>query len=134
MPGLIVYWSSASENTHRFALKLPFERVRIPVSPKDEIPAVRRPYVLVLPTYCDDDGNGGVAKQVIRFLNDPANRAGIRGVVAGGNTNFGRFFAYAGRIISAKCAVPEIDRFEIMGTSDDVARITARIERLWQTL
>jgi len=134
MSGLIVYWSSASENTHRFVMKLPFENVRIPVSPKDEMPAVRRPFVLVLPTYCDDDGNGGVAKQVIRFLNDPENRAWIRGVVAGGNTNFGRFFAYAGRIISAKCDVPEIDRFEIMGTPEDVARITTRIDRLWLTL
>ena len=131
MSGLIVYWSSASENTHRFVMKLPFENVRIPVSPKDEMPAVRRPFVLVLPTYCDDDGNGGVAKQVIRFLNDAENRSNIRGVIAAGNSNFGATFGIAGDIVSNKCQVPYLYRFELLGTEEDVANVTHGLERFW---
>lgn len=134
MRELVVYWSSSSENTHRFVCRLPFERIRIPVGMKEEFPQVRRPYVLILPTYCDQHGNGGITKPVIHFLNDPDNRAGIRGVVAGGNSNFGRFFGHAARIISDKCGVPIIDRFEVMGTPQDISRITTGIETLWKTL
>ncbi len=57
-------------------------------------------------------------KQVIRFLNDAENRSNIRGVIAAGNSNFGATFGIAGDIISAKCQVPYLYRFELLGTDD----------------
>ena len=68
---------------------------------------------------------------MITFLNDPANRALIRGVITAGNTNFGEHYCIAGPIISAKCKVPELYRFELLGTNRDVARVKAGLDEFW---
>ena len=91
-----------------------------------------RPYVLVLPTYGGITGNGAVPRQVVKFLNDESNRALIRGVVAAGNTNFGETYLLAGRIISAKCSVPFLYGFELMGTPQDVIRVREGLGQFWQ--
>ncbi|MDP9165426.1 MAG: class Ib ribonucleoside-diphosphate reductase assembly flavoprotein NrdI, partial [Actinomycetota bacterium] len=44
----LVYFSSVSENTHRFVEKLELPAIRIPLRERIE---VDEPYVLVLPTY-----------------------------------------------------------------------------------
>jgi len=129
--GLIVYYSSLSENTHRFVAKLDLKSVRIPVSSSVETPGVREPFVLILPTYCGDDGKGAVPKQVIRFLNNADNRSLIRGVIAAGNSNFGETFGLAGNVISDKCRVPYLYRFELLGTDEDVANVINGLERFW---
>jgi protein involved in ribonucleotide reduction len=130
--GLLVYFSSKSENTRRFVSKLNIPAHRIPISPEDEMPEINEPYVLVVPTYADGEGRGAVPKQVIRFLNDEKNRGLIRGVIAGGNRNFGEFYAYAGDVISARCKVPCLYRFELMGTPDDVANVKSGMNKLWK--
>ena len=121
----IVYFSSVSENTHRFVEKLGQAATRIPLHDRIE---VDEPYVLVLPTYGgghanepDPDNGGYVPKQVITFLNNEHNRSLLRGVIAAGNTNFGAEFGYAGDVVSRKCGVPYLYRFELMGTDEDVA-------------
>ena len=130
--GLLVYFSSKSENTHRFVHKLNIPAQRIPISPEDEMPEIREPYVLVVPTYADGEGRGAVPKQVIRFLNDEKNRAFIRGVIGAGNRNFGQFYAYAGDVIASRCQVPCLYRFELMGTEDDVVIVNNGIDKLWK--
>ena len=104
----LVYFSSVSENTHRFVQKLGVPATRIPLHDRIE---VDEPYVLVLPTYGGgqatpniNDG-GYVPKQVIAFLNNEHNRSLIRGVIAAGNNNFGAEFAYAGNVV-----VPQVRR------------------------
>lgn len=47
--GLIVYYSSCSENTHRFLLKLGRRLFRLPLGAEDDVPQVSEPYVLVTP-------------------------------------------------------------------------------------
>ncbi|WP_369054474.1 class Ib ribonucleoside-diphosphate reductase assembly flavoprotein NrdI [Kineococcus terrestris] len=126
----IVYFSSVSGNTHRFVGKLDVPARRLPLRAGDEPLAVTAPYVLVLPTYGGGGGAGAVPKQVIRFLNDPANRALIRGVVGAGNTNFGEHYAVAGDIVAAKCRVPLLHRFELFGTPDDVRRVRDGLDTL----
>lgn len=64
-----------------------------------------------------------VPKQVIRFLNNADNRTWIRGVIAAGNLNFGEDFCKAGDVIAAKCQVPYLYRFELMGNEEDVERV-----------
>lgn len=129
---LIVYFSSATENTKRFVEKLGLPAKRIPLRRSDPPLRVDEPYVLISPTY----GGGAtithtnsrpVPNQVIRFLNDPRNRGLIRGVVAAGNTNFGPDFCRAGDVISGKCQVPYLYRFELMGTPDDVTRVRTQL-------
>lgn len=122
----LVYFSSVSENTHRFVGKLGIAAHRIPLRNQDAPLRAREPYILLTPTYGGGTMSGAVPRQVIRFLNDPDNRALIRGVISAGNTNFGSAFCIAGDIIAAKCNIPHIDRFELLGTADDVARIRER--------
>jgi protein involved in ribonucleotide reduction len=127
--GLIVYYSSRSENTHRFVEKLGLRAARIPVGAEDI--HIREPYVLISPTYCGDGGKGAVPKQVIRFLNDAENRSNIRGVIAAGNSNFGETYGLAGDVISQKCQVPYLYRFELLGTAEDVANVKDGMGRFW---
>ncbi|GLY33252.1 class Ib ribonucleoside-diphosphate reductase assembly flavoprotein NrdI [Kineosporia sp. NBRC 101731] len=128
----LVYFSSASDNTHRFVQKLDVASARIPLRPTDPFLHVRDPYVLVVPTYGGGNEGGAVPRQVVRFLNDEGNRSLIRGVIAAGNTNFGEAYCIAGDIIAAKCQVPYLYAFELMGTAEDVLRVRDGLERFWQ--
>jgi protein involved in ribonucleotide reduction len=127
----VVYFSSISNNTHRFIEKLGMPAKRIPLYAREEPLTVTEPYVLVLPTYGGGNGNGAVPKQVIRFLNVPENRALVRGVIGSGNTNFGSAYCLAGDIVAAKCKVPHLYRFELFGTSDDVMAVREGLESFW---
>jgi protein involved in ribonucleotide reduction len=133
--GGLVYFSSVSENTHRFVQKLGLDAIRIPLHGRIQ---VGEPYVLVLPTYGgghatpDINAGGYVPKQVIAFLNDERNRSLLRGVIAAGNTNFGAEFCYAGEVVSRECGVPYLYRFELMGTEDDVAAVRTGLADFWK--
>ncbi|QGQ20487.1 class Ib ribonucleoside-diphosphate reductase assembly flavoprotein NrdI [Cellulomonas sp. JZ18] len=128
----LVYFSSVSGNTHRFVEKLGVPAQRIPLKPTDPFLRVTEPYVLMLPTYGGGNGEGAVPRQVVRFLNDEGNRALIRGVIAAGNTNFGAAYCIAGDIVAAKCHVPYLYAFELMGTAEDVTRVREGLGRFWQ--
>ena len=62
---LIVYFSSRSENTHRFVQRLGLPAVRIPLNEREHL-QVDEPYILIVPSY----GGGGTA--------------GVSGVFTGG--------------------------------------------------
>ncbi|MFT4109872.1 class Ib ribonucleoside-diphosphate reductase assembly flavoprotein NrdI [Propionicimonas sp.] len=128
----VVYFSSTSENTHRFVGKLGFPAERIPLLAGEPPLQVDEPYVLLVPTYGGGNLGGAVPRQVIRFLNDPGNRAHQRGVISAGNTNFGDAYCIAGDIVAAKCGVPHLYQFELMGTPDDVERVREGLIQLWQ--
>ncbi|GGI00351.1 hypothetical protein GCM10007170_37290 [Arthrobacter liuii] len=130
----LIYFSSSSENTSRFVAKLGREVARIPLYAKDAPLLATRPYVLVVPTYGGTGGEGSVPKQVIRFLNNPQNRQLLRGVIGAGNTNFGDNYCMAGDIIAAKCQVPHLYRFELMGTPEDVTRVNQGLDTFWTRL
>lgn len=129
---LCVYFSSVSNNTHRFVLKLGFESLRIPVE-LDESLIVSRDYILICPTYSGggEHTSGAVPKQVIRFLNKIENRSYCRGIIAGGNTNFGNTYGLAGTVLAKKLNVPLLYTFEISGTTEDVSRIQLIIRKIW---
>ncbi|WP_425956427.1 class Ib ribonucleoside-diphosphate reductase assembly flavoprotein NrdI [Xylanimonas sp. McL0601] len=133
----LVYFSSVSENTHRFVLKLRLDELgfavhRIPLRPSDGFLTVDEPYVLMAPTYGGGNEGGAVPRQVRRFLGDEHNRSLIRGVIAAGNTNFGAAYCIAGDIISAKCQVPYLYAFELLGTAEDAQRVRNGLGRFWQ--
>ncbi|MGC5629845.1 class Ib ribonucleoside-diphosphate reductase assembly flavoprotein NrdI [Georgenia sp. Z1344] len=127
----VVYFSSATNNTHRFVDKLDLPAHRIPLRRTEPHLRVDDEYVLVVPTYGGGNGKGAVPKQVIHFLNDEHNRSLIRGVVSAGNLNFGSAYGLAGEIVSAKCRVPHMYRFELLGTPHDVTRVKEGLNALW---
>lgn len=114
--------------------QLDLPATRIPEDPEAPLPALEEPYVLICPTYADGEGRGAVPKQVIRFLNNPATRAHIVGVIGAGNRNFGATYALSGRVISEKCKVPQLYSFELAGTQTDISRVRAGLENLGRTL
>ncbi|MDM8085925.1 class Ib ribonucleoside-diphosphate reductase assembly flavoprotein NrdI [Cellulomonas cellasea] len=128
----LVYFSSASDNTHRFVQRLGIPAQRIPLTPKQPFLHVHEPYVLMTPTYGGGNEGGAVPRQVVKFLNDEGNRSLIRGVIAAGNTNFGEAYCIAGDIIAAKCQVPYLYGFELLGTTEDVTRVREGLGRFWQ--
>lgn len=128
----LVYFSSVSGNTHRFVSRLSKPAHRIPLYARDEALTVEHPFVLIVPTYGGGVSHTAVPKQVIAFLNDKNNRSLLRGVIAAGNTNFGEAYGLAGDVISRKCSVPTLYRFEVFGTPDDVEAVTEGLEKFWK--
>ena len=124
----LIYFSSASDNTHRFVRKLGIDAARLPLFTTDPTLLATEPYVLLIPTYGGVSGKGAVPRQVIKFLNVETNRRLLRGVIGAGNTNFGTTYCLAAEVIAAKCQVPVLYRFELMGTPDDVGRVHQGLE------
>lgn len=123
----IYYFSSTTNNTHRFVQKLDWKHGdmhRLPTRPGDEdAPVPSRPYLFVVPSY-GDERRAHVPPQVRKFLNMEQNRAWCVGVVGAGNLNFGKEYAAAGVAIARKLHVPLLYKFEIAGTSVDVEEVT----------
>lgn len=134
----LVYFSTISNNTHRFVQKLDINNIRIPFDLEESI-EVDTEYVLLTPTYggghTHEDGKpdtkGSVPKQVINFLNNKRNRELCRGVMASGNTNFGDSFAIAGPILSTKLNVPLLYQFELLGTQQNVNDLKKILNDFW---
>ncbi|MEQ4710165.1 class Ib ribonucleoside-diphosphate reductase assembly flavoprotein NrdI [Providencia huaxiensis] len=128
----LIYFSSRSENCHRFIEKLDIPATRLPIGNHESSLIATKPYVLLLPTYGGGGTKGAVPKEVIQFLNIEVNRELIRGVIAAGNTNFGDAYAIAGNIIAQKCHVPYLYRFELLGTAKDVQSVQLGLKTFWQ--
>ncbi|WP_277062976.1 class Ib ribonucleoside-diphosphate reductase assembly flavoprotein NrdI [Schaalia cardiffensis] len=130
----LVYFSSATNNTHRFVEKLGFDADRIPLRKSEGPLQVTQPYVLIVPTYGGGNLGGAVPKQVIAFLNNPENRSHCVGVISSGNTNFGTAYCLAGDIVAAKLGVPHMYKFELLGTAEDVSRVRKGLKEFWQRI
>lgn len=136
MKELIVYYSTKSNNTHRFVQKLDFRNIRIPLDENKTI-EVNEDYVLIVPTYAgggiSKNGTvsfkGAVKKEIIHFLNNPKNRSHCLAVISSGNTNFGDSYAIAGPILSKKLNVPLLYQFELLGTNEDVSRVQTLVKK-----
>ncbi|MDN5631847.1 class Ib ribonucleoside-diphosphate reductase assembly flavoprotein NrdI [Glutamicibacter protophormiae] len=129
---LVVYFSSVTRNTDRFVAKLPVRSLRLPLKTSDPVPRVTEPYVLAVPSYGRPGGAGSVPPQVVKFLNDAPSRQHLKGVLGAGNTNFGPLFCVAAEKVAAKCQVPLLYKFELMGTDEDVEKVTQGLEEFWQ--
>lgn len=130
--GSLAYYSSSSGNTRRFIEKLGLPATRVPSSPKDGEVVMDRPFVLFVPTYADGNGRGSVAKGIIRFLNEPRNRANLRGIIGSGNKNFGELYCHAAKVVAEKCGVKLLYRFELLGTPEDVENVRTGLDRFWK--
>lgn len=120
---LIVYFSSPTGNTRRFVESLGFDAICLPTGKRHITPLVHQKFILITPTYAHDDGLNAVPKPVIRFLNEENNRNNMVGVIGAGNRNFGHTFALAADVISRKCGVPLLHKFELFGNEEDRQKV-----------
>ncbi|WP_307741914.1 class Ib ribonucleoside-diphosphate reductase assembly flavoprotein NrdI [uncultured Mobiluncus sp.] len=132
--GLLVYFSSATENTKRFVERVGVPALRIPLHPGSEPLLVDEEYVLMVPSYGGGDTSKAVPKQVIKFLNVEHNRNLCRGVISSGNINFGEAYCIAGKVLSRKLKVPFLYKFELLGTPEDVTAVRKGLEEFWANL
>ncbi len=128
---LVVYFSSISENTHKFVQKTQARSLRLPLRTGEETPRVNEPFVLCIPSYGRPGGSGSVPPQAVKFLNVEQNRRKLIGVIGGSNSNLGRLYAVAADKVAAKCHVPVLYRFELMGTAEDVKKVNEGLKELW---
>jgi protein involved in ribonucleotide reduction len=127
----IVYFSNHSGNTKRFVEKITDNATRIPITWNEEDPTiVDFKYVLFVPTYGGGSEKTAIPKSVRNFLNVPENRSNLVGIIGFGNTNFGEHYCKAADMISSKTGAPVLARVEIFGTSEDVQRVTNRLEEI----
>lgn len=127
----IVYFSNHSGNTKRFVEKITDNATRIPIAWNEEDPTVVDfKYVLFVPTYGGGSEKTAIPKSVRNFLNVPENRSNLVGIIGFGNTNFGEHYCKAADMISSKTGAPVLARVEIFGTSEDVQRVTNRLEEI----
>ncbi|MBD8021757.1 class Ib ribonucleoside-diphosphate reductase assembly flavoprotein NrdI [Brevibacterium gallinarum] len=129
---LVVYYSGGSEYTHKFVNKLDHPGLRLPLLTKDPTPIVSEPFVLITPTYGAGRNRGAVPKQVIKFLNVEENRNRLVGVIGAGNTNFGEYYCAAAYKVAAKCQVPLLYNFELLGMPEDVEKVNKGLDSLCQ--
>lgn len=124
---LVVYYSSRTENTHRFVGKLGLSNtLRLQ---KGEIPPfVDEKFILICPSYGGGAVKGSIPPEVYGLLNRESNRANLLGVIGAGNTNFGTAYCQAAKMIAEKCEIPLLYTFELMGSTDDVDKIKRGVE------
>jgi protein involved in ribonucleotide reduction len=106
---MIIAYDSLTGNVERFVQKLNMEAVRI-----QENLLLNGPFVLI--TYTT--GFGQVPAKVYTFLRN--NHAGLCGISASGNRNWGASFARSADLISDEFNVPVISKFELSGTTSDI--------------
>ncbi|MDE5949796.1 MAG: class Ib ribonucleoside-diphosphate reductase assembly flavoprotein NrdI [Malacoplasma sp.] len=130
----IVYFSSISNNTHRFILKVGCRSTRLPINFNEDPPIIEEPFILLTPTYAGGHGQtaGAVPKQVKKFLNIETNRNNCKAVIASGNTNFYDTYCLAGDIISKKLNIPYLYNFELLGTKQDVENVIEIGNKFWK--
>lgn len=71
-----------------------------------------------------------VLPQIYKFLDYQDNARWMRGVIAGGNRNFGEDYGVAADKISALYDVPSLYRYELLGTAQDVDIVKKGISSL----
>lgn len=116
---MLIAYDSKTGNVKRFISKLKLPAVQI-----EEQMTIDEPYVLV--TYTT--GFGQIPAKVSSFLEH--NHAGLRGIAASGNKNWGELFAHSADLIAERYNVPVIGKFELSGTFGDVERIKQEVSRV----
>lgn len=133
---MIVYFSTKNGNTHRLVTSLytSVPVIRIPIDKSLPMPLVESKFILIVPTYADNDGVGAVPSQVKKFLNIKLNRDNLAGVIGTGHRNFGKFFGIAADEISKKCEVPILYKAELSGSIQERIEISEGINTQWKHL
>lgn len=126
---LVVYFSGKTESTHRFVGKLGLSNT-LRLERGGPPPLVEDKFILICPSYGGGSVKGSIPQEVYDFLNVRGNRDNLIGVIGAGNTNFGTAYCQAARMVSDKCNVPLLYKFELMGSETDVNNVKIGVKNL----
>lgn len=116
---MLIVYDSRTGNVARFIAKLDKRALRI-----DQAAALAEPFVLV--TYTT--GFGQTPEKTTAFLRQ--NGAWLAGVAASGNRNWGDGFAKSADRIAVEYRVPVLSKFELSGSTKEVAQFLHNMEAL----
>lgn len=120
---MLVVYISLTGNTRRFVKKLDMESLEIQqTNPNVE---VNEDFVFILPTYSDTLTD--IASQFIEYKD---NRKYLKGVIGGGEKNFGRNYIFSAKDLSKEHDVPLIFDVEKSGNGDDVENFKKEVQRI----
>lgn len=123
---MLVVYISLTGNTRRFVEKLGMDSLEInQMNPYVEID---RDCVFILPTYSDTLTD--IASDFINYKN---NRQYVKGIVGGGERNFGRNYIFSPRDLAKKEGIPLIFDFEKSGNNLDVKNFKKEVHKIEST-
>lgn len=118
-----VVYLSLTGNTRRFVNKLGMDSLEI--DPMNPFVDIEGNFVIVAPTYdieateCIDD-----------FIEHGDNQSKLKGILGGGNLNFGDLFVFTAKDLAEKFGSELIYSFEYSGTENDVENIKQILEQI----
>ena len=120
---MLVAYISLTGNTRRFVEKLDMKSLEInQMQPEVE---VNEDYVFILPTYSDTLTD--IAEQFITYKN---NKKYLKGIIGGGEKNFGTKCVFSAKDLSKRLNVPIIFDFEKSGNNVDVEKFKKEVYRI----
>lgn len=120
---MLVVYISLTGNTRRFVEKLGMDSLEVnQMNPYIE---VSRDYVFILPTYSDT-----MTDIASDFINHKDNRKYIKGIIGGGEKNFGRNYVFSAKDLSRDEGVSLIFDFEKSGNSLDVENFKKEVQKI----
>lgn len=120
---MLVVYLSLTGNTRRFIEKLNMKSLELnQMNPRV---AIEEDFVLIIPTYSDT-----VTDIICDFIDHQDNLKHLKGVVGGGEKNFGRRYIFSAKDVSKEYNIPLIFDFEKSGNSTDVENFKKEVDKL----
>lgn len=118
----VVYFSMTGQ-TRKFVQKLGMETIEL--NPANPFEVVEEPFIVVTPTY-----DAEVTEILEDFIETSHNRQLLKGVVGGGNLNFGPLFVFTAKELAQAYHVPLLHTFEFQGTDADVTLLKKAVDHI----
>lgn len=120
---MLVVFISLTGNTRRFINKLDMESLEVQqMNPEVEID---RDFVFILPTYSDTLTD--IASEFIEYKD---NIKYLKGIIGGGEKNFGRDYIFSAKDLAKRHDVPLIFNFEKSGNGEDVNNFKKEVQNI----
>lgn len=119
---MLVAYISLTGNTRRFVDKLNMDSLE--VNQMNPYVEVGEDYVFILPTYSDS-----LTDIAVEFIEYKDNKKYLKGVIGGGEKNFGINYIFSAKDLSKRLDTPLIFNFEKSGNNQDVENFKKEVEK-----
>ena len=120
---MLIVYLSLTGNTRRFVEKLDMKSLELEHT--EPFVEVDEDYVVIIPTYSDT-----ISDIVCDFIDFKNNRKFLKGIVGGGEKNFGSQYIFSAKDVSREYSSPLVFNFEKSGTNDDVSNFKKEVQNI----